>query len=605
MNSRICVAVRKKPVHNDDKDIVQCTSPNSILINEPKVKYDLTKYTDKHTFVFDVVLDEKCSNREVYQRCTAPLVDTVFSRGNATCFAYGQTGSGKTHTMLGKQGEPGLYACAAHEVFQRANAGGMVVYAAFYEIYGRKLFDLLNDKAALVCREDAHAQINICGLTEHPVKTVEELLRVIASGSAGRAAGQTSANAESSRSHAVLQLEVREHPTQRSVGRMSFIDLAGNERGSDTFNCDRKTRMEGAEINKSLLALKECIRSLGQGKSHVPFRGSILTEVLRDSFLGNSRTTMIATVSATSANCEHSLNTLRYTKRVKDLGQPEVPVVRERVLEVKEAPKRGAANMKEPKGGYDAEAFAAMAARIGADAAALEKGAVGGAAPARQNNNIAKPAAAGAKPAPQAQPQAGGRKSGKPQWIDDFASGNDQGDSDVEKPGPADPVDDDAPQVEKIIQNHIHELDEVDNADDDDDDDEDPLPAVAPSARAPRNPMLASAKKAKAVHAHIVDAIREQQEHIIVRHRAHVDAKNRLTKEEVVAIQKLDQSDNIDEYVASVDALLAKQEKEIRQMREALKKVRGYLREEEVLSMSLTPQAANAAANAARRQLGV
>ena len=100
---------------------------------------------------------------------------------------------------------------------------------------------------------------------------------------------------------------------------MSFIDLAGSERGADTVDQNKQTRLDGAEINKSLLALKECIRALDLDKKHTPFRGSKLTQVLKDSFTGNSKTTMIANVSPTTACCEHTLNTLRYADRVKEL----------------------------------------------------------------------------------------------------------------------------------------------------------------------------------------------------------------------------------------------------------------------------------------------
>jgi kinesin family member 2/24 len=95
--------------------------------------------------------------------------------------------------------------------------------------------------------------------------------------------------------------------------------LAGSERGADTNKNEKKTQKDGAEINKSLLALKECIRALDQGKSHTPFRGSKLTQVLKDSFVGYSKTTMIANVSPAANCCEHALNTLRYADRVKDL----------------------------------------------------------------------------------------------------------------------------------------------------------------------------------------------------------------------------------------------------------------------------------------------
>ena len=67
------------------------------------------------------------------------------------------------------------------------------------------------------------------------------------------------------------------------------------------------------------MALKECIRALDLEKKHLPFRGSKLTQVLKDSFTGNSKTTMIANVSPAASCCEHTLNTLRYGDRVKEL----------------------------------------------------------------------------------------------------------------------------------------------------------------------------------------------------------------------------------------------------------------------------------------------
>lgn len=85
-----------------------------------------------------------------------------------------------------------------------------------------------------------------------------------------------------------------------SSGRLTFIDLAGSERGADTAKCDRITRMEGAEINTSLLALKEVIRALATGSSlrRIPFRGSKLTQVLKESFVGKkSRTVMVSRIN--------------------------------------------------------------------------------------------------------------------------------------------------------------------------------------------------------------------------------------------------------------------------------------------------------------------
>ncbi|CUG91341.1 MCAK-like kinesin, putative [Bodo saltans] len=321
--SRITVAIRKRPLNSREheescQDVISTDNASALILAEPKQKVDLTRYISNHRFHFDEVFGEESTNQEVYLRTARPLIDTVFDGGLATCFAYGQTGSGKTHTMMGKQGEPGLYALAANDMFSRLT-NDMTLVVSFYEIYSGKLFDLLNDRAALRCLEDAKQNVNICGLVEQPIGSVHDVLRVIGHGNSIRSSGATGANDSSSRSHAILELKVRYTRNNKQLGKFTFIDLAGSERGADTMDCHRQTRMEGSQINKSLLSLKECIRSLDQNHRHVPFRGSKLTEVLRDSFTGNCRTVMIGAVSPSSGNCDHTLNTLRYADRVKEL----------------------------------------------------------------------------------------------------------------------------------------------------------------------------------------------------------------------------------------------------------------------------------------------
>ncbi|XP_030368324.1 kinesin-like protein KIF2A isoform X2 [Strigops habroptila] len=331
---RICVCVRKRPLNKKetlmkDLDVITIPSKDVVMVHEPKQKVDLTRYLENQTFRFDYTFDETSPNEMVYRFTARPLVETIFERGMATCFAYGQTGSGKTHTMGGdfsgknQDCSKGIYALAARDVFLMLKKPNnkkleLQVYATFFEIYSGKVFDLLNRKTKLRVLEDGKQQVQVVGLQEREVKCVEDVLKLIDIGNSCRTSGQTSANAHSSRSHAVFQIILRRKG--KLHGKFSLIDLAGNERGADTSSADRQTRLEGAEINKSLLALKECIRALGRNKPHTPFRASKLTQVLRDSFIGeNSRTCMIATISPGMASCENTLNTLRYANRVKEL----------------------------------------------------------------------------------------------------------------------------------------------------------------------------------------------------------------------------------------------------------------------------------------------
>ncbi|PPD66324.1 hypothetical protein GOBAR_DD36798 [Gossypium barbadense] len=269
--AKIKVVVRKRPLNKKEisrkEDDIVTVSENALTVHEPKLKVDLTAYVEKHEFCFDAVLDENVNNDEVYHATVEPIIPIIFQRTKATCFAYGQTGSGKTFTMqpLPLRAAQDLVRFLHQPIYRNQR---FKLWLSYFEIYGGKLFDLLSDRNYFPFLSFlAYLLTCMCVL----------------------------------------------------------IYLPGSERGADTTDNDRQTRIEGAEINKSLLALKECIRALDNDQIHIPFRGSKLTEVLRDSFVGNSRTVMISCISPNAGSCEHTLNTLRYADRVKSLSRSGNP----------------------------------------------------------------------------------------------------------------------------------------------------------------------------------------------------------------------------------------------------------------------------------------
>ena len=328
-DAKIIVAVRKRPLTKkelakNETDIVDMQSEDTMTVKEMRQKVDLTKYIEEHMFTFDAVFSEREDNEAVYTTLIQPLVASAFAQAKVTCFAYGQTGSGKTFTMMGDidSGIPGLYLLAASDIFkmiENPQFSHIIVGISFYEIYCGKAHDLLNSREQCPIRVDAKENVNVVGLKEKLIVNTESLMALIHYGLSVRITGTTGANDDSSRSHAILQITLRNKTNGKLHGKMSFIDLAGSERGADVTDTNKQTRMDGAEINKSLLALKECIRALDLDKKHLPFRGSKLTLVLKDSFVGNCKTVMIGNISPAMGSCEHTLNTLRYADRVKEL----------------------------------------------------------------------------------------------------------------------------------------------------------------------------------------------------------------------------------------------------------------------------------------------
>ncbi|KAL2843510.1 kinesin family protein [Aspergillus pseudoustus] len=291
------------------------------------------KRVKDQTFAFDRIFDQSASQGEVYESTTRNLLDSVLDGYNATVFAYGATGCGKTHTITGTPQQPGIIFLTMQELFERIEERSgekqTELSLSFLEIYNETIRDLLvagGSKSGLTLREDTNKSVSVAGLSSHNPKTVQEVMDMIMRGNECRTMSPTEANATSSRSHAVLQINIAQKDRNADIhephtmATFSIIDLAGSERASATKNRGERL-FEGANINKSLLALGSCINALcdPRKRNHVPYRNSKLTRLLKFSLGGNCKTVMIVCVSPSSQHFDETQNTLRYANRAKNI----------------------------------------------------------------------------------------------------------------------------------------------------------------------------------------------------------------------------------------------------------------------------------------------
>ncbi|KAK6340136.1 kinesin-like protein Klp5 [Orbilia blumenaviensis] len=284
-------------------------------------------------FGFDRIFDENALQGEVYEQTTKGLLDSVLDGFNATVFAYGATGCGKTHTISGTKQQPGIIFLTMEELFQRIDdlksEKSIELSLSYLEIYNETIRDLLvpgGSKLGLSLREDSNSSISVAGLSTHRPMNVQEVMDMIVMGNENRTMSPTEANATSSRSHAVLQINVVQKNKTAGLSEdlfsatLSIIDLAGSERASVTKNRGDRL-LEGANINRSLLALGNCINALcdPSKKNHIPYRDSKLTRLLKFSLGGNCKTVMIVCVSPSSQHYDETHNTLKYADRAKKI----------------------------------------------------------------------------------------------------------------------------------------------------------------------------------------------------------------------------------------------------------------------------------------------
>lgn len=362
MNVRVAVRVRpllpKERVSGEEMCVRTMPSSNQLVLGKDR------------GFTFDYVLSSKTTQEEVYKSCVESLVRSIFEGYNATVFAYGQTGSGKTYTVGGgnmnsiTEEEYGVIPRALKDMFDYMQANKEMEYSvkvSYIEIYKEELQDLLDIETPannLHVREDDKGNTVIIGAREVECETLDDVMSLLESGSSVRHTGSTQMNEQSSRSHSVFTVNIGQKWSENDVmaekrkqsestesldedithtmfGKFHFVDLAGSERAHRTGNVGDRFK-ESVHINSGLLALGNVISALGDPKkkaTHIPYRESKITRLLKDSLGGNAKTLMICCISPSSANLDESHNALKYANRARNIKN--TPVVNRDVQSIR------------------------------------------------------------------------------------------------------------------------------------------------------------------------------------------------------------------------------------------------------------------------------
>nr|CAD2159985.1 unnamed protein product [Meloidogyne enterolobii] len=357
MKNNVAVAVRIRP-----QNAREMAAKEKICVFISQDEPQITIGRDK-SFTYDFVFSDQSTQEGVYNKCIHNLLAGAFDGYNATVLAYGQTGSGKTYTMgtsfdvnqfnLDTNITAGIIPRAALHLFEgmeerklAAKTNGAVeptfeLNVQFIELYNEEIIDLLSDgrsRNTIRIQEDhIRNEIGLKGATWKSVKSALDVMTALKAGSLNRTTAATNMNQQSSRSHAIFTIRIKQSrvvpieeneddsPKQQTTelevlhAKFHFVDLAGSERLKRTGATGDRAK-EGISINSGLLALGNVISALGSGKvTHVPYRDSKLTRLLQDSLGGNSRTLMIACASPCDVDFIETLNTLNYANRAKNI----------------------------------------------------------------------------------------------------------------------------------------------------------------------------------------------------------------------------------------------------------------------------------------------
>ncbi|XP_014862853.1 PREDICTED: uncharacterized protein LOC106930052 isoform X1 [Poecilia mexicana] len=354
--SSVRVAVRVRPLNKREKrlssKVIIHMRGNTTSIHKPSaVRGEKLKDRGKmfsYDYCFDSVDADSptfSSQEKIFKDLGSDVLKAAFDGYNYCVFAYGQTGSGKSYTMMGNKVDKGLIPRICEglflEISNRSGSDSMSFHmeVSYLEIYNERVQDLLKKRlpysegGALKVREHPTDGPYVENLSKHVVLSQSNVESLITLGNATRTIASTGMNDFSSRSHTIFTIIFTqgwfdgELPHERH-SKIQLVDLAGSERADGTQAVGTRLK-ESANINKSLITLNSVISALADlavsGQSakkkqiFIPYRNSVLTWLLKDSLGGNTRTTIIATISPADVNYEETLTTLRFARRAKNI----------------------------------------------------------------------------------------------------------------------------------------------------------------------------------------------------------------------------------------------------------------------------------------------
>ena len=273
------------------------------------------------------------SQDTVYGECVQDVVSSVLDGYNGTVFAYGQTGAGKTYTMCGDTGayqQRGTVPRALHQIFSESDARvdrDVTVKVSYLEIYNEVLYDLLADGGegleSVLNITDHGGVTDIKGLSKVEVANEQEALALFFAGENVRSTVAHTLNKSSSRSHCIFTVHIEtryggDANEKATASKLHCVDLAGSERTKKT-QVTGQSMKEAMFINKSLSFLEQTVNALAKKDSHVPYRQTKLTSVLKDALGGNCKTVMIGNIWGEDVHMEETISTLRFASRVRTI----------------------------------------------------------------------------------------------------------------------------------------------------------------------------------------------------------------------------------------------------------------------------------------------